>query len=83
MSVIDTKTHWVIATIQVEVVPVDIIFTPDSKLAYIVIEVDDNVSVIELQALNMGDTIEVQIQTANLSAGSGYNIPVLDIIRYT
>ncbi|WP_413785447.1 YncE family protein [Cytobacillus sp. IB215316] len=35
VSVIDTKTHVVIATVSVEDNPSTIAFTPDSKIAYI------------------------------------------------
>ncbi|MFS1515379.1 YncE family protein [Bacillus sp. SCS-151] len=35
VSVIDTKTHSVIATIQVENAPLSVTITPDGKLAYI------------------------------------------------
>ncbi|MDX8363198.1 BclA C-terminal domain-containing protein [Cytobacillus sp. IB215316] len=36
-----------------------------------------------LQALTMGDTIEVEVLNATLTGQNGYLFPVLDIIRYT
>lgn len=35
VSVIDTKTHSVIASVTVGMVPQDVAFTPDGKIAYV------------------------------------------------
>ncbi|MGM7680974.1 YncE family protein [Cytobacillus sp. Hm23] len=61
VSVIDTKTHSVIATVPVGQLPSNIKFTPDGKLAYVTNALNGSteVSVIDTKTHSVIATIEV------------------------
>ncbi|MGM7682995.1 YncE family protein [Cytobacillus sp. Hm23] len=70
VSVIDTKTHSVVTTIQVENSPFLVTFTPDGKLAYVTNSVDGTVSVIDVKAHSVISTVQV----GQLPLLSDYNV---------
>ncbi len=63
IAVIDTKTHSIVATIQVGDGPQDVKSTPDGKLAYVVNQGDDvisgSVTVIDVKTHSIVATISI------------------------
>ncbi|MGM7685245.1 YncE family protein [Cytobacillus sp. Hm23] len=61
LSVIDIKTHSIIATIPVGIAPVDLDITPDGKLVYIANTRSDTVTVIDTKTHSIIATINISL----------------------
>ncbi|MGM7680969.1 hypothetical protein ACSVDA_02325 [Cytobacillus sp. Hm23] len=70
MSVIDTKTHSVIATVPVEESPDTITITPDGKLAYVLFAVSDDsfIAIIDTKNHSIIATVLIGVDEDSINA---------------
>jgi YVTN family beta-propeller protein len=75
VSVIDTATNTVVATIPVGMGPIGIAITPDGTRAYVTNDVSNTVSVIDTAANTVVETIPVGVRPVAVAITPAPQIP--------